>query len=206
MAQRTYSGLLHLNGNLLCALDTETTGFLPGFHDLIELAIVPLDENIEPHKRVMPLNFTIQPKRPENIDPAAMSVNKMSLLDIQINGTDPWKSAEAFEEWFEKLNLGPGKRLSPLAHNWPHDRGFLQDWLGPKTFDYIFDSRYRDTMVAALYDNDYADHRTEPYPYPKVNLNYLCNMCQVENTRAHRALEDALATSQCYRKMLEKRI
>ena len=37
-----YPGLVHLNGCLMAAVDLETTGTRPGYHEIIQIAVVPL--------------------------------------------------------------------------------------------------------------------------------------------------------------------
>jgi hypothetical protein len=45
---KVYPGLVHLNGHLLAAIDLETTGTRPGYHEIIQIACVPLDSDIKP--------------------------------------------------------------------------------------------------------------------------------------------------------------
>lgn len=205
MSQRVrIPGSMHLNNNLLCAIDTETTGTIPGFHDIIQVAIIPLNAALDPAKEISPFYMDLQPKRPENAVPQAMRRNRVKLTDAMINGMEPYRAADLFDEWLKKLNLPFEKRIIPLAHNWPFDRGFIIDWLGVESFDQYFDARYRDTMVMASFCNDLADHRTEPFPYAKVDLTYMCGTLKIERERAHDALQDALATSKLYKELLKK--
>lgn len=199
-----HSTMQHLNGNLLCAIDIETTGITPGKHDLIQIAILPLDSQIKPLKSASPFYMELMPKRPENIEKDATKVHRINLAELMQRAICPWKASEYFEEWFQKLGLPFQKRLAPLAQNWPFDRSFIIDWLGETSFSDFFDGRFRDTMTAALYLNDRADFRSEKIPYPKVNLTYLCSQLGVNNDRAHDALQDCLATAECYRRMLQQ--
>jgi DNA polymerase III epsilon subunit-like protein len=205
MARRTYTGMVHLNGGLLCAIDCETTGLLAGYHDLVSIAVLPLDEKLDIHKDVTPFCMMLQPKRPDNADPQALKINKLSLADLILNGVEPYKAADLFEEWFEKLNLGYNKQIMPLAQNWPFDRSFIQDWLGIKTYEFCISRFYRDTMVVASYENDCADFRCEEHPYPKVNLQYLCSQLKVVNHNPHDALSDCVATAEVYKRLITTR-
>ena len=197
-----HSSMRHLNGNLLCAIDVETTGLDPMKHDIIQLAVLPLDAEIKPLQTVMPFYVNMKPKRPENIEKAAMKVNKTELAQLIINGLDPWKCVDMFEEWFERLNLPVGKKIVPLAHNWIFDSGFIREWMGPLSFAHFIDYHYRDSMTAALYLNDRADAHVEPYPFPKVSLGYCCSQLKIDNINAHDALADCVATAEVYRRML----
>lgn len=201
-----HSSMIHLNGNLLCAMDVETTGLDPQKHDVIQLAILPLDAQIKPLHTVHPFYVNMKPKRPENIDKNAAKAHKMDMAKLIIDGLDPWKCVDMFEEWFEKLNLPVGKKIVPLAHNWIFDSAFIKEWMGHLSFEHFIDFHYRDSMAAALFLNDRADAHVEPYPYPKVSLSYCCSQLKIENIKAHDALSDCVATAEIYRRMLHQQM
>lgn len=102
---RPFPGLVNLNGNLLCAVDVETTGTVPGFHDIIEIAVLPLDNAFKPSTLVMPFCMTMRPTRPENVNLDALSVNRGKYTEIMTNSLTADKVADFLVEWFEKLNL-----------------------------------------------------------------------------------------------------
>lgn len=197
-----HRNLINLNGNILVSVDTETTGLMPGFHDLNEIAIIALDSEFNPVQSILPFHMMLQPKRPQNADEAALKKQGRTLAQIMLEGMDPWRAADLFEGWVERLRLVPGKRLSPLAHNWPFDRGFILDWLGKATFESFIDGRYRDTQTAALFLNDLADVHQTQCPFPKVKLGDCAFRLGVPLENAHTAIEDAAATAQVYKRML----
>jgi len=194
----------HLNGNLLCAIDVETTGIIPGYHDIIQLAILPLDASIKPLKMqgIRPFYLEIVPKLREHNDPRASGVTHLQLAEIIARGVTPDDAEELLRGWFEKLGLPENKKISPLAQNWPFDRSFIMEWLGQSMFEELFDGRYRDTMSAALFCNDMSDWKAEEIPYKKVNLGYLASTLKVEQIKAHDALSDCVTTSEVYRRMM----
>jgi DNA polymerase III epsilon subunit-like protein len=196
--------MIHLNGNKLCAIDLETTGDIPGYHDIWQICILPLDEKLEPDKNFVPYNLDLICKRPENIDETAIK-NKGRFLKSQISGIDPWYALDLLDEWFLKLKLGFKKMISPLAQNWVFDRSFLFEWMGKETFNQYLDSRFRDCMSTALYLNDVADFEAEQTPFPKVNLAYLCSQMKIDHERAHDAFEDCIVTAQVYKLLVMKR-
>lgn len=198
----------HLNGNLICVVDTETTGLEAGKHDLIQICILPLDNDLKPNKMFLPFYMNMLPKRPHEISSEALKINKLKLCEIIEKGLDPWKCVDLFGEWFDKLGLAEGKRIMPLAQNWPFDKGFVIEWLGPLTYDLYFHHYYRDTFPVSLYLNDRADFFSEPCPFPKHSLSYLCNLLGVqrEPKKAHDALQDCLMTAEVYRRMLSTKI
>lgn len=195
-------GLQHLNGNVMCAIDTETTGLEAGVHDVVEVAIIPLGADLEVMRGVGAFHVYLKPKRPQNVTEEALKINKLNMADLQINGLDPWVAADLFEDWFMKLGLVPGKKIVPLAQNWPFDREFIRDWLGPVTFNGLIDYHFRDTCPVAQFLNDRSAFQISTPPFPKVNLQYLASSLGIETNRAHSALDDALTCAKVYRKMM----
>lgn len=196
-------GFLHLNGNILCAIDCETTGLQPGYHDLIQICILPLNADCKPSKKYNPFYMNFIPKRPYNIDYSAMGVNQIKLAELMNTGMDPDKGVDLFEEWFKKFSFAGDKKISPLAHNWAFDRGFLIDWLGgPRNMETYFHYHARDTMCSALFAQDKSYFQGSAYPFAKVNLQYLATIMGVETHRAHDALSDCMTTAEVYRRLL----
>lgn len=213
--------MIHLNGNLVASIDVETTGFTPGYHDVVQVAVLILDSDLKPDKRVMPFYMEMKPKRPENIDQSAMHISRLNLAYLLQRAVDPYDAADFFDDWFEKLKtqtrthpplLPEGKKLIPLAQNWVFDRGFMIDWLGDATFNSLFHPWYRDTLPVAQFLNDEYSKRPEcatfehKVPFPKSNLGYICSQLNVKNEKAHDALQDVIATAECYRRMVHRQI
>ncbi len=198
--------MIHLNGNIMAAVDVETTGLDPKKHDLIQVCVLPLDSDMQPNKEFTPFYIDLRPERVENIDYQAMEITKVRLNKLILTGLDPFQAVDLFYAWFKKLPLGVNKRISSLAHNWPFDRGFLIEWLGISMFEEIFDGRFRDTMAATLYCNDRAAFNAERYPYPKHGLKYIATTLGVEydDATAHDAMNDCIVTAKVYRSMISK--
>lgn len=194
----------HLNGHIICAVDTETTGLQPRYNDLVQIAVIPLDMQLKPDSNYLPFELKVKPRRPENLNLDALRHNKNIIGQILLTGLDPDVAADLFNEWFEGLNLPEGKRIMPLAHNWIFDAQFIEDWLGYENFHYIFDGRYRDTQTMSLYVNDVAEAQVENCPFPKHSLQYLvrCLKLNLDPNRSHDALYDALKTAEVYRAMV----
>jgi len=190
------------NGNIVCAIDTETTGNDPKIHEVIEIAIVALDSNFIPRTDMLPFNIKIKPDKLEYISNEAMKINKINLPNLILTGFERFKAADLLDEWFAQLKLAPGKKILPLAQFWTYDKEFIKEWIGIENFDFIFDYHYRDTGVIAQYINDRAVMHEEKPPFPKVNLSYLCSQLEIQNLNRHTALGDCVAVAAVYRQML----
>lgn len=200
--------MVHFNGNLLCAIDTETTGLDFQTQDMVQIAIVPLNANCLPLKelngnKIYPFYHNLKPRFPENANKQALSVNRLDLEELARKGLDYFQAADKFEQWFERLGLAEGKKILPLGHNYQFDKNWIADWLGTEHYNHYFHYHYRDSMVAAQYANDRAVFRHEKAPFPKVSLSYLSNCLEVGNQEAHDALSDCLTTAEIYRRLLQ---
>lgn len=197
----------HWNGSQMCVIDTETTGLDPYWHEIIQIAIVPLDSNILPRKDVMPFYIEIKPDYPERIDSEAMTINKLDACTIAQRGFDREKAKDLLRDWIDKLDLpytksgSYRKRVIPLGQNFGFDRAFLIRWLGVTEYNEFFDYHFKDTMIAAQYLNDRAAMHGEPVPFAKVNLAWLTKKLNVKMERAHDALSDCCATAAVYRQL-----
>lgn len=198
------AGLIHTNGNLLCAIDCETTGDKAGYHDLIQVCVLPLDYDLKPMKTILPFYTDIRPRRPENCSPELIKRNRERICDAMARGLDPDRGADLFDEWFEKLRLAPDKKIMPLAHNWPFDRGFILDWLGFENFNYRIHGHYRDSMAAALFMNDRNDAQGEQVQFARIGLSNVGSRLNIVNDNPHDALADCLACAEIYRQLIKK--
>ena len=193
--------MVHLNGNVLCVFDCETTGLDPFQHDIWQICCMPLDFNLDPVG--LPFEIMLKPRNPENRDTSAIS--KKNFNKAILSGMDYEVAAGLFAEWVDRMNLGFKKRIMPLAHNWPFDRGFIIEWLGQETVDYYIDPRYRDTMVAGAFINDVCDHTAERIPLTKLNLRHVANCLHIDwdDGAAHDAVYDCVKTAEVYRKLIK---
>lgn len=196
--------MITLNGNVLCAIDVETTGLIPGFHEITQVCFLPLDDDLEPRKDIVPFDLWLKVDFEERIDWDALKVSKINFMKHQQQAMDKYRAADLFEDWVEKLRLPFNKRISPMAHNYPFDRAFLFDWLQPKAFNVHLDGRFRDTMALAISINDIYERLCEPIPFPKVNLSYLCSLLKIEHKGAHTALGDCIVTPKVYKNLITK--
>ena len=127
------NSMVHWNGNMLCVIDTETTGLESGWHEIWQLAILPLDSDIKPRKDVIPFFIEMKPQHPERISEGALRLNREAMLKACERGHDPEKAKDMLRTWYEKLGLpitrgGYPKRVMPLGQNYAFDMGFMKHW------------------------------------------------------------------------------
>lgn len=199
--------MVHLNGNILCAIDIETTGTNINKHEIIQIDILPLNHRLEPCQELVPLDINILPYNTDDISFDAVSVLKSKFEEILQTGIDQSDAADLLEDWFNNLGLAERKRIMPLGHNWLFDASFIKEWLGPITFEHIFDGRYRDTMTCSLFLNDRMNQTAEEIPFPKNGLRYICGKLGIiepinSNTKGHDAMEDCELASKAYKIMM----
>jgi DNA polymerase-3 subunit epsilon len=193
-----------LRGNRLVAIDVETTGLDPNEHEIIEIAVVALDSNIEPDPAHRPFFAQMKPQKLSGVDPRALMVHGRSLASLILTASDPDVIYDAFADWVSDLELPTARKLIPLCHNWAFDRPFLLNWLGQDTFHQLIKSNFaRDTLTIALAINDHHSFFGRESPYFSVSLETLCSSFGIEHTTPHNALSDALACAKVYQYFLK---
>ena len=196
--------LITLNNNLMCAVDVETTGTDPNFHEIIQIAFLPLDQNLEPSKEHPPFDFKVRPRYIDRIDKKAMKVTNTQLHEILETGYEYNAAIDLFYHWFDNLGLVENKSVVPLGHNLTFDLPFIQSWLGVDAYSRLIFGHARDTQVIAAYLNDRAVFHGEQIPYPKLGLKAVASRLgiQVVETEMHDAVYDGWITAQVYKKLL----
>lgn len=199
------SGLVNWNGNLMVAIDTETTGLKVGFHEIVEIAALPctIDFNIHPTHSIC--NMLLRPENVVDGMELPPTMTKEKLANYQNYGLRQDKAADQFEAWFHSLKLGVDRRLIPLAHNWGFDSQMLRDWLGVARFEHIFHGHYRCTQALYAMLNDAAEYNFDPnIPMQKLQLSFICSQLGINLVNAHTALDDAKACMDVYRHLMRQ--
>lgn len=203
--------MVHWKSHKLCVIDVESTGTEHGYHELVQLCIIPMTSNLDIDKSVNPFYVNIKPDFPERVDPQALRVNGLSLSKLNSSGIDSVTAVGMLERWYKKLvplNMGGEHhaKIIPMGHNYAQfDKIMIENWMTNAGYEYndFFHWHPRDTQIMATYVNDrYAFRGIEP-PFREVNLNYLCNKFGFENHNAHDAFSDCAVTARLFKALCQ---
>jgi DNA polymerase III epsilon subunit-like protein len=187
----------------MAAIDFETTGLIAGWHEIIQIAVVPLDADLRPNKDIRPFYQNLAPKFPERQElGGAGTIHGLDLNNLILNAPSSEKVADLLVDWWERLDLPAQKCLVPLAHNWAFESSFGKAWLGDALFNEMFHSHARDGMLLAGSLNDRAAFAGEPVPYALVGLISLAEHFGIVHDNPHDALNDCVAEAEVYRSLL----
>lgn len=195
-----YMDAVIFNKNRLCAVDIRTTGPYVGVHDIVQICIYPLTSRYELAKNIIPFNINIRPLR-DTKDPHYLKSDQYAnILQFSV---PPNVASDLLEKWCrEKLELSEKKKIIPLTHDWAFQRPFLIDWLGEKTFEYLFSKEYRDLLSVILFANDWAETNVEQVPFPKVHLNYAARQVKILFNRLDDCIIRCKGIANLYRHIL----
>jgi len=197
-----YDGMTHLSGNVLAAIDFETTGRRPGYHEIVQIAILPLDHHLKPHPDVPTFYMNIRPEHSERCEPGAFAVHGIDIDLLMTHAPSQDRVVDLLCEWFNKLDLPQNRVIIPLAHNWPFESAFIKGWLGIELTDQMFHSHARDSMLLAASLNDRAFFIGEKAPFSRLGLVPLCKQMGIPYENAHDALADCQAAAELYKRLL----
>lgn len=200
---KNYTAMPHSNGNLMVAVDIETTGADTTRHEIIQVAMLPIGHNLEPVKDIKPFYTNIAPMHPETADPESTRVHKLDLDELMIHAPSSDRVQENFYKWVESIELAFDRRLIMLAHNVSFETKFISHWLGQSTYDRYFNNQSRDSMHTALTINDMAFARGCKPPFDRVSLTWLADHFGIPHEQAHDALADCVTCAKVYKKLLQ---
>lgn len=198
--------MVHLNNNLMCSTDCETTGLRVGYHEITKIAFLPLNEKLEPHETYLPFDLLIRPEHPERMEKGVPMRAKRIMAEAVEIGHPAEVAFELFERWFTELGLHEKRRIVPLAYNWPFENVWYRQWMGQENFSYYIDSSYRDLFSLTYMMNDRSDFNGEKltFPTPERKLATVCRNLgvHIDENSLHDCIYDAYITAQAYKAAL----
>ncbi len=198
-------------------IDTETGGLVAGWNEVLEITILPLDEDYRENTSIPMFHTTVRPDYIDRVELQALVANGRVQRSSTTKDQDfieakklimeyPTRAqtVAAFCEWHKTY---VGKQIAPLAHNWRFDFDFLNHWFMPSHQDGVtiasfFNYQARDTQIVAMSMCDRAKANGAPLPFGGVSLTKLTEKLGIEHSTAHTSLGDARATAAVYRRLM----
>ncbi len=181
--------------NKIIYLDTETTGLLPGYHDVIQIAGI-IEENgnvIEEFKE------KLRPFNPNNIDAEALKINGFTKNEILIF-PDPESVIENLI--FMLVPYMAEKNILFAGQKTFFDLFFLQ-----ALFQKSKNAVRRTINIMSLSHDVTMDLKTltlmaivQGHKIRSTSLSDVCEYLGVKNEKPHDALSDIYATRECFTK------
>ena len=181
---------------IIAAIDLETTGLDPHYHDIIELAIQPLDETFKPLADIPAFVARIRARRPQNASARAMEVNGLDLND----GDEYHEFLARLLAWLEEYRI---EKIQMLGQNADFDRSFIEANI-PELGRMLGHRDIRDSQRLACAYNDLVRMKTGKSAFEKLGLSDLRRALGIEGSHEHRALDDAIDAARVYKALLEK--
>lgn len=179
--------------------DVETTGLDSRIHDIIEMSLLRLSDNIQKTWRLKPLN-------PDAAEAAALRINGHKLEDLKHltkfgreTYRDPNEVLVEVENWIQEDGTPSEKRIL-VGQNIPFDKDALEQlWKKCNAKDtYPFGRRMLDTMQIEFFLDLCKGSMAEGY-----SLSNLVKKYGVKNEKAHTAEADVKATREVFDKQIE---
>ena len=173
-------------GHVYFAFDTETTGLEYGYHEILQLSGMLLDENFNKISRLAQMKLM-----PDHWDRAEAKA-------LEVNGADikTWKATHGNnKESLLKMNallnseVEPGVNIIPFGHNVSFDTGHLIPLMKKEGVTYLLHYHALDTMQ--MMRTWSIATKQKIYDYRLVNC---CRIFSIEIGNAHEASADIIAT------------
>lgn len=180
-----------MRNHRLAFIDTETTGFDPDTHELIEIGVVLVDQDWTTTPPTFTLveefDIKVKPMHIETADPVSLKINKYDEAD--------WVFAYTVPEAMKLLSKKT-KDAIMVAHNLCFDAAFLDK--AYKTSGVKNEMHYLrlDTITMSF---SKLHNRTD---IDKYSLRKLCEYFDIQNKNAHTALADAQALFELFKKLI----
>ena len=105
--------------NVFAAIDLETTGLDPAWHEVLEIAIVPLNPDFTVSTVIPEFTCRIRAEHPERADSTALNTN-------HLNPTEGENIADVRAELVQWAMENGITSITPLAHNLAFDMAFVK--------------------------------------------------------------------------------
>lgn len=184
---------------VLYVADVETTGLDSHLHDVIELSLYRMTDNVQK-------TWCLQPTNLATIDAGALRVNGHKIEDLKHqtkNGKDKYLDANKviieIENWMSEDGVPTENRIL-VGQNINFDKNMLEQlWTKCNSKDtYPFGRRTMDTMMIEFFLDWCKNSMADSY-----SLNSIIKKYGIKNDKAHTAEADVKATKELFDKQVE---
>lgn len=173
----------------ICYFDVETTGILPGKHDIVEIAcVIEINHNV-----VNEFAFELQPFDYTTIDEGALSACNTTVEDLKKRMLPHVMYPKLLREFGKHVNkYDRSDKFYPAGFNVRFDIDFLGDFFR-KNNDQYYGSWFNWKAIDPLPILNWLD-LTGKVHLEKRTLSHACEYFGIELGQAHVALNDIRAT------------
>lgn len=190
-----------INDNKLCVVHAYRTGNNLLCHDICQIIVLPLLNDLTIDKSVIP--FCMRMYAPTQcVDYAQSDLGIKALSECNALANQPLVCSDLFSKWFDKLKLKHNHRIMPIAYDWATLSPFVRKWLGEE-FEVYFDYRSRSLLSGALTLSDRLFYQGEQAPVQKYDLNYILKDLGAP-TRDGTLQETALNIASAYKALIKQ--
>ena len=167
--------------------DVETTGLIPGYHEIIELGLVLVNQ---PELDIITtFSAKVKPDHIHRLSPKAQEINGYN--------DEEWQDALELDDAMQLYNILTADAMF-AAHNVVFDWAFIDTAFKQCDIHPTMDYHRIDTLTLAWSKLRYTGEA-------KIGLASLCDLLGVERERdPHRALGGALAVHRVMKKLMEE--
>ncbi len=178
-------------------LDLETTGTEVGYHEIIQLGAVLLDQDFN---EISNFFSNVCPVYENRFSKEAQKVHHLSMIDLE-NSPAIYEIIPQFEDWILKsLKLKNKKELRNLVlagQSVYFDIIFLQYAYKQNQIPYPFSHKILDLKILAFYYFTILKNNNIDVPQ-SLSLESIANFFNLKrSSNVHNALEDAILTAKC---------
>lgn len=196
-------GPMHLNLDVIVAIDIRVGGHDPYNSDLLEVCAMPLNHSYRPHPVFIPFHLRIRPTFPVDLKTAHLG-STVFAEEYLSSPSDGIHSAELFGHWWRGFRARPDKKMQILCWDWPAKQKWVETWLGGDYEDFI-STKYRDLLTVTQFVNDRDDYQEGTVQYPVQEFANILGYSGIELLSRNSLMSNCKAMSDLYRHFLHQR-
>ena len=171
--------------DFVCFVDTETSGLDPTYHDIVEIAAIITDENLNELERY---ESKVKLRNPNRLDPGAAKINGYREEVWAKEARPFWE----FQGWLSRL-IPYGHVAIPVGHKVDFDRQFIESYYKP--IGKFCPIAYHMIDTAGL---SMVLKLAGVIDVPDVKLGTVCQALKFQEQPTHRAMDDCEAAKRIF--------